>query len=223
MLMGFKKAGLLTLIILVSGLIVVVLITQDQTQTRQNASGTVNLNQQPPIFSDNSKGPDKSSRNYSSLVKKENLGSLTFAVSNTSKVSIKNFVIKVKKVEVFLESSDKSVKKWETLDMMLPISIDLVQLSDKGVANLSLTNLSFGKYSKVRVYIENAVLVLGNGKTQKLTIDEKDKVVRVVKDFTIEKGKNTNIILDFNAEKSFLTSDGKYFLIPFVSDILINK
>lgn len=221
--MGFKKAGLFTLIILIIGLIVAVLLTRNQTQTKQQASGTTNLNQQPFIITDKSVGPSKSSENYSALVKKENLGSLTFSISNTSKTSLKNFVIKVKKIEVYLESSEKSVKKWETLDIPIPISIDLVQLSGGGIANLTLTNLSFGKYNGVRVYIESAILVLGNGKTEKLTIDEKDLVVRVSKDFSVDKNKNTNIVLDFNVEKSFLNQNGKYFLKPFVSDFLINK
>ncbi len=221
--MGFKKAGLITLTILVIGLIVGVLLTKNQTQTKQDASGSVNLNRAPSIISDNSMGPSKSTGNYSNSLKKENLGSLTFSVSNINKATIKNLVIKVKKVEVFLESSGKNVNKWETLDMRLPISIDLIQLSGGGLANLSLTNLSFGKYKEIRLYIENAVVVLQDGKTEKLTIEGKDGVVRIVKNFTIEKNKNTNIILDFNAQKSFEVNNGKYFLKPFISDILVNK
>ncbi len=221
--MGFRKAGLFTLIILLIGFVIVILLTRGQTQTKQNASGSVNLNKAPLLVPDNSVGPDKSTGNYSNSLKKENLGSLTFSISNTKKSSIKNFVIKVKKIEVFLESSGKNINKWETLDIPLPISVDLVQLSGGGLVNLSFTNLSFGKYNQIRLYIENAVLVLENGKTEKLTIDEKDSVVRVTKDFTIEKNKNTNIILDFNAEKSFSITNGKYFLKPFVLDIIVNK
>lgn len=227
MLMGFKKAGLFTLILLLIGLIFVVLLTKNSTQTRQDASGTTNINTGSKVTDtknpDNSMGPSKSSGNYSNSLKKENLGSLTFSVSNTNKATIKNLIIKVKKTEVFLGASDKNVNKWETLDMQLPISIDLAQLSGGGLVNLSFTNLSFGKYKEVRLYIENAVLVLENGKTEKLTIERKDSVVRVTRDFTIEKNKNTNIVLDLDAQKSFSILNGKYFLKPFVSDILINK
>lgn len=225
--MRFKRAGLIILTILLIGLIFTVLLTRNQTQTRQDASGNTNLNTGSGILftknKDNTEGPLTSSGNYSNLIKKEDLGSITLSISNTSKTAnVKNLVIKIRKIEVYLESSDKSVNKWETLNLPLPISVDLAQLAGGGVANINLTNLSFGKYKEVRLYIENGVLVI-NGKTQKLSIEGKDSIVRVNKEFTIEKKKNTNIVLDFNAEKSYVESNEKVLLKPFVSDLLINN
>jgi hypothetical protein len=225
--MRFKKAGLITLTILLIGLVVAVILTKNQTQTSQQASGNTNLNTGSSILftknKDNTEGPVTSKQNYSGAIKKENLGSITVTLTNTSKVSfVKEFVIKIRKIEVYLESSDKAVNKWETLDMPLPISVNLAQLSGGGVANITLTNLSFGKYKEIRLYVENAVLVM-NGKTQKLGIEGKDSIIRVNKDFEIAKNKNTNLVLDFNAEKSYIESNQRFLLKPFVSDILVNN
>ena len=225
--MRFRKAGLVILTILLIGLIFAVLLTRNQTQTRQDASGNTNLNTGSQIIftknKDNSEGPLLSKDNYSSSVKKEDLGSVTISLSNSAKtVDVKNLVIKIRKIEVYLQSSDKAVNKWETLNLPLPISVDLAQLSGGGVATINLTNLSFGKYKEIRLYIENAVLIT-NGKTQKLAIEGKDSIVKVNQDFEINKKKNTNIVLDFNAEKSYLESNGKFLLKPFVSDILVNN
>ncbi len=232
--------GIITVLVLVLGLVFIVYQLKQTTNTKQEANQTANINTGPQISTTNNSngtmGPSTFSKNYSNSLSSQNLGSLTFLVTdpptpsavNKGVQKVTSLIPRVNKVEVHLIQTgsgvgSNKVDKWETLYMQYPMSFDLVQLKNGITANLSLTKLSEGKYSEIRVYIERATAVLENRQLVYLQMPDKNWVVAVKQNFTLEKGKNTNLIMDFDAQKS-VTFDGKNFLLkPFVSKLSENK
>lgn len=255
-----KRISLIIIVILLIGLGLTAYLVQNSTQTQQEASQIENINTGSEITntknSDSTMGPDNASKNYSSTLKKEELGSLTFSVIDPIQVAqntllptgiptitgslnaprnstasapkqgtqkVKSLIVTVKKIEVHLKRSANKSDVWETLNMPQPISMDLVQLIEGGVVNLGLTELVAGEYSEVRVYIQSANATLENSQVVNLALKDRDPIIRVVKDFTIDKGKNTNLILDFDAMNSVIYTGKEYLLRPVIAKLLVNK
>lgn len=264
------KIGFIILFILIVGLILSVVLSRQATQTRQNASAVVNINTSKEITKtknqDSSMGSATSLGNYSNKLSKDNLGSITFSITdpvvgNPPRVAVsgrptfppkiptvtpssqtpsinsqantvvngpqrvKNLIMKIRKIEVHLKDTKENgnVDAWETLNLQTAMSIDLTQLIDGAVINFSLTKLAVGNYDEVRIYIENSTATLDNGSNIALDVNDKSGIVRVLKDFTVEKGKNTNLVMDFDAQQSVQYFQGKYVLDPFVAKLDINK
>lgn len=137
--------------------------------------------------------------------------------------TVKSLILTVKKVEVHLARSKDKNNIWETINMPLPLSLDLVQLIDGGVVNLGLTKLAAGQYTEVRLYVQSAAATLEEGNVVNLEINGKDKVVRVVQNFKVEVNKNTNLIMDFDAMHSVVYTGNKYLLKPVVAKLIVNN
>lgn len=248
-----RLVGLLTVILIALGVILIVILVRQPTQKNQEAFGVSNINTGSEITSTNNKdgtmGPESFSKDFSASLSNDNLGSLTFSVTDPTQNTfptglpspttsqtyqpaqgpqpLKSLVVKFNKIEVHLVSygknsnSQKQEDKWETLDMPVAMSVDLVQLTGGGTANLGLTKLAAGKYTQVRLYIANAQAVLQNGRVVNPQILSKDKTVRVVEDFMIASGQNTNLIIDFDAQHSLILTGNTYELIPVVTKLLV--
>lgn len=144
--------------------------------------------------------------------------------------ALKSLIIKIAKVEVhmaFLQDSKEgkttAADHWETLDTVSPTSVDLVQLAQGGVSALGLTKLAPGQYTEVRFYISAADATLSDGTNITVNISGKDGIVRIIQPFNIQSGKNTTLILDFDAQKSVSSNANGYYLKPFVVKLLENQ
>lgn len=261
-----KKFAILVVLLLVVGVVITVIVSRQQTQTKQSASEIVNINKADSLTntnnSDGTMGPQTSAGNFSNSLAESNTGSLIFMVTDPIQVtnkpslptrippadaqknqeispssanptsngpqSVSSLVLKIKKVEVHMaylddKSGQKAADHWETLNIALPISVDLVQLAKGGVASLGLTKLAAGQYTEVRLYVLDASAILSNGTNVNLDILGKDNIVRVVQPFSITTGKNTTLVMDFDAGQSVVYNGGKYLLKPVVSRLLENK
>lgn len=255
------KIGFIILFILIVGLILSVVLSRQTTQTRQNASQVVNINTSSQISQtknkDLSMGPPTSNGNYSNRLAKDDLGSITFSITdpdvgrptfppkiptvtpdsatNTNKDQVvvvkkgpqrvKSLVVKISKIEVHLKSTklNSNIDTFETLNLQTTMSIDVAQLIDGAVVNFSLTKLAVGDYDEVRLYVTGAQATLEDGSIVDLDIPDKNGIIRVLKDFVVEKGRNTNLVLDIDAQQSVVGLENKYILNPFVVKLDINK
>lgn len=140
-----------------------------------------------------------------------------------------SLIIKIVKIEVHLSKeglSSNSLRvqdKWETLNLQEPVSLDLVQLVNGGIVNFTLTKLAAGNYSEIRVYIQSATATLQNGNNVTLDTQGINGTIRVTKDFQVQVNKNTNIVMDIDAQQSVFYDGSKFLLKPFVSDLFQNK
>jgi hypothetical protein len=138
--------------------------------------------------------------------------------------SIKALIIKIQKIEVhLLQANGNSLDEWETLDVPYPISVDLFQLIDSSVINLSTTKLAAGNYSEIRVYIENATTAFENKNEIPLKISGKENTVRILQNFIVNKSKTTSIILDFDAKNSIVKNGNDFFLKLDVTKLIIKN
>jgi len=113
------------------------------------------------------------------------------------------------------------VDHWETLDLNVPTTLDLVQLAQTNdLSTLGLTNLAAGRYTEVRLYVSSATATLSDGTTVDLTIVGKDNIVRVVQPFVVSAGQTTTLTMAFDAQHSVVAVGGKYLLKPVVAKLL---
>jgi cbb3-type cytochrome oxidase subunit 3 len=240
------QIGLVLVALLLAGLVIFIFVSNQKTNKSQEASGNLNLNTVNQIDNISQKGPKDATKNYSNTLPKSSQGSLTLLItdppllaagestfpssisdldSSSDKVikkgeqKVNSLIIRIKKVEVHMQNGDR----WETLNIPYPISVDLAQLIKGQTANLSLTNLSEGKYDEIRLFVDKAESVLKNGNIITPKITGKDGVVRIKTDFLIEKGKNTNLVVDFNAQKSVVYKGKDFVFKPFVQKVSLNK
>jgi len=115
----------------------------------------------------------------------------------------------------------QAVDHWETLNIVNPTTVDLVQLAKtNSLSTLGLTNLAAGKYTEVRLYVKSATASFSNGSPVNLTILGKDNIVRVVHPFTIAANHTTNLTMDFDAQHSVVTTGSQYLLKPVVGHLI---
>ncbi len=115
----------------------------------------------------------------------------------------------------------QAVDHWETLNIVNPTTVDLVQLAKtNSLSTLGLTNLAAGKYTEVRLYVKSATATVSNGSPVNLTIHGKDNIVRVVQPFTIAANQTTKLTMDFDAQHSVVQANGQWFLKPVVAHLI---
>ena len=265
------KIGFIILFILIVGLILSVVLSRQTTQTKQNASGFINLNTSGQISQtknkDLSMGPQTSAGNYSNRLTSDNLGSITFSItdpvvgnpvriavsehptfppriptvtpssSNGTQSSIptanlvngpqkvKSLIIQINKIEVHLKDTklNGNTDAWETLNIQSPMSIDLTQVVNGAIVNFSLTKIAAGDYDEARLYVSKATATLENGEVVTLDSSGKNGIVRVLENFTVDKGRNTNLVMDFDSQQSVEYLQNKLILDLFVSRLDVNK
>lgn len=265
------KIGFIILLILIAGLILSVILSRQATQTKQNASGAVNLNSSSSISQtknkDLSMGPQTSTGNYSNRLSSGSLGSITFSITdpvigNPPRIAVsehptfppriptvtpgsgtvssapisteppingpqkvKSLVIQINKIEIHLKNTllNGNVDAWETLNLQTPMSIDLTQVVNGAILNFSLTKLAAGDYDEVRLYVSKGSATLENGEVVALDASGKNGIVRVIQNFTVEKGRNTNLVMNFDSQQSVEYLQNKYILDLFVARLDVNK
>ena len=117
-------------------------------------------------------------------------------------------------------SPTEPIDHWQALHIKNPFTVDLVKLANtNSILSLGLTNLPAGKYTQVRLFLSTASATLASGAIVNLDMLGKDNVVKIIQPFTINPGKTTTLIVDFDAQHSVVKADGKYILKPVVAKI----
>jgi hypothetical protein len=98
---------------------------------------------------------------------------------------------------------------WVTI-VETPQTFDLILLRDAKTL-LGAAELGPGKYTQIRLKVEEAVATIeGTEHTLKVP----SGTIKLIHPFTIEAGRTTDLILDFDAEKSIHAAGKKYMLRP---------
>lgn len=112
---------------------------------------------------------------------------------------------------------NRDMDKWETLNIGVPKVIDLVSLvKNHDVASLGITKLANGQYTEIRLYLSTASATLSDGTKIALTIPGRANTVRTVEPFSIDSGKTTVVVMDFDAQNSVIKAGETYILKPVV-------
>lgn len=116
------------------------------------------------------------------------------------------------------QGPESKVDKWETLAIKNPTEVDLYDDSYASpLSLLGITELAAGKYTQIRLYISAAKATLEDGTTYDVHVLNKDKVIKIVRSFTIEAGKSTKLSLDVNKSHSVVKAGDVYILKPVVA------
>lgn len=122
------------------------------------------------------------------------------------------------------EAAGQPVSHWETLDLNVPTTLDLVELAKThDLSTLGLTSLAAGHYTEVRLYVSSAAATLSDGTPVDLKILGHDNVVRVVQSFSIAAGGTTKLTMDFDAGHSVIKAGDSYLLKPVVARLLTSS
>ena len=131
-----------------------------------------------------------------------------------SPASLDSVVVCISRVEIHKSGSD-STSGWSVINDSLRY-FDLLQLMNGASVVLGDTSLSEGKYTQIRLIVEDGSYVIDNGIRHDLTIPSGYQTgIKLNHSFDVEKDKLYELLLDFNVEKSILiTGNGKYKLKP---------
>jgi hypothetical protein len=126
-----------------------------------------------------------------------------------------SIIICVSRVEVHKSGSDTTEGSWTVINDSLRY-FDLLLLTNGASAVLGDTSLTEGKYTQIRLIVEDCNYVIDNGMKYPLTIPSGTQTgIKLNHSFEIENGKLYELFLDLNVEKSVLiTGNGKYKLKP---------
>ena len=142
--------------------------------------------------------------------KSGNDGSIQVYVTDAPPVGVTAVLITAGKVEA--HKSGDSDDKWVTLLTNPPV-FDLVKSSGVNYL-LGTSDLAAGNYTQVRLEITDCTVTIA-GEQVKATVPSGE--LKLVGNITIEAGKRTSVILDFDGEKSVvLEGQGKVTLKPVV-------
>jgi hypothetical protein len=126
-------------------------------------------------------------------------------------------VICVSKIEVHKSVSDSTQGTWFTINDSLRY-FDLLQLTNGATAILGDTSLSAGKYTQIRLILENGSYVIDDGIKENLDIPSASQSgIKLNHSFDIESSNLYEFYLDFNVDKSIIqTGNGQYKLKPVI-------
>ncbi len=89
------------------------------------------------------------------------------------------------------------------------VTVNLLELRNGITTALANTKVAPGTYKRIRIYVSSAKITLTNGTEYKLDIPP-DKIEVLVKpEFTIDDDSLTELIIDFNLDKSFVVKGSK--------------
>jgi len=207
--------------------------------TNLNSAGDIVTTTNP----DGTMGPATFSKNASNALPSYLKGTLFFNVSseegnvlgaNSNKTSaVSDFVnlfIVIKKIEVHIaqqgdpktNTKPQRLSRWETLDLATPISVDLLKLADEDSPVLvAVSKLAAGRYTQVRLYIDEAFGELANEDVVQFKIPGKNGIVKVVKSFKIDAGGQTTLTMEFDPLKSIKKSGNDYILKPVIGKMQV--
>ncbi|MHA2100547.1 MAG: DUF4382 domain-containing protein [Candidatus Kariarchaeaceae archaeon] len=126
-------------------------------------------------------------------------------------------VICVSRVEVHKAGSDTTQGSWFTINDSLRY-FDLLKLTNGATAVLGDTSLAAGKYTQIRLIVEDGSYVIDDGVKEKLKIpSESQSGIKLNHSFDIESENLYEFYLDFNVDKSIIqTGNGQYKLKPVI-------
>jgi len=129
--------------------------------------------------------------------------------------TLDSVVICVSRVEVHKSGSDTTEGSWSVINDSLRY-FDILLLQNGASAVLGDTSLSAGKYTQIRLIVEDNNYVVDNGIKYPLTIPSGTQTgIKLNHSFEIESGKLYELYLDFNVDKSIIiTGNGQYKLKP---------
>jgi hypothetical protein len=134
-----------------------------------------------------------------------------------SPATLDSVVICVSRVEVHKAGSDSTQGTWSTINDSLRY-FDLLQLTNGTTAVLGDTSLTAGKYTQIRLILEDGSYVIDGGVKENLDIPSGSQSgIKLNHSFDIESGNLYEFYLDFNVDKSIIqTGNGKYKLKPVI-------
>ena len=140
-------------------------------------------------------------------------GRLTIYLSD-SPASFDSVVVCISRVEVHKSGSD-STSGWSVINDSSRY-FDLLQLMNGASAVLGDTSLTAGKYTQIRLIVEDGSYVVDGGVRHDLIIPSGSQTgIKLNHSFTIESNKLYELLLDFNVDKSIhITGNGVYKLKP---------
>ncbi len=129
--------------------------------------------------------------------------------------TLDSVVICISRVEVHDAGTDTTEGSWDVINDSLRY-FDLLQLQNGASAVLGDTSLSAGKYTQIRLILEDRNYVVYNGIKFPLTVPSGTQTgIKLNHSFEIEDGKLYELYLDFNVDKSIIiTGNGQYKLKP---------
>jgi len=130
--------------------------------------------------------------------------------------------ITIYKIQVHL-TGDAEENEGEWIEWVLapPVAHNLIELKDVFVF-LSEGEFTSGKYTQIRLFITNPNILLDEGVEYiTLIIPSADQTgIKLIHPFEIIEGETTELIIDFDAEKSIIkTGNGSYKLMPVIKII----
>ncbi|GAB4300086.1 MAG: hypothetical protein Kow0098_27100 [Ignavibacteriaceae bacterium] len=146
----------------------------------------------------------------------ENSGSIRIILVD-SPASLDSLVVCVSRVEVHKSGADTTEAGWTVINDSLRY-FDLLQLQNGASAVLGDTSLTEGKYTQIRLIVEDNSYVIESGMKYPLIIPSGSQSgIKLNHSFDIEAGKLYELYLDFDADKSvILTGSGDYILQPVI-------
>lgn len=114
--------------------------------------------------------------------------------------------------------------KWEVLNIDTSKEYDLIAMKNAGgsLALLGITDLAAGKYTQIRMYVASAKATTTDGQEITIEIPGQNNIVKIVRNFTVEAGKTTQLTIDFDAISSVTKANDRYLLRPVVGKMLVN-
>jgi len=106
--------------------------------------------------------------------------------------------------------------EWISIEITGDNPFDLVELKDGGLEELLASeNVPAGKYTQIRMTIDNIEVSLGENDLEKASLPSGE--LKFVRPFDIVEGETTVLLLDFDADKSVtVTGGGKIIVKPVV-------
>jgi hypothetical protein len=129
--------------------------------------------------------------------------------------TLDSVIICVSRVEVHSAGTDSTEGNWTVINDSIRY-FDLLLLQNGVSAVLGDTSLPAGRYTQIRLIVEDSNYVVDNGTKHQLTIPSGSQTgLKLNHSFEIEAGKLYELYLDFNVDKSInITGNGQYKLKP---------
>ncbi|MCH8978992.1 MAG: DUF4382 domain-containing protein [Armatimonadetes bacterium] len=140
-------------------------------------------------------------------------GTLAFVLADAPTTGVTEVNITVDRVEAHIDG------EWVTITAPQD-SYNLLDLTQQA-APLGSASVPAGTYTQVRVFISGASVVDEQG-THDVTMPSVDETgIKLNVDYTVEPGKITTILLDFNVAKSLVQrGDGSYLITPVIAAVV---
>lgn len=161
---------------------------------------------------------------------------LQVSMTDTPACGFDRVFVTVTRVRVHASASaDPGASGWVDLDVVPARKINLLSLTNGALSVLGQTTLSAGTYQQVRLVLDanrgggasalaNSVVPTGTTTEQALdTPGALQSGIKITRSFTVSRGRQTDLVLDFDACRSVVTrGNGTYGLTPVVTAIPMN-